>query len=73
MCWAGRATTIGRMGARGVPDPSERMTEARSAGYRPLAEELRVPVVDTARIAPEEGAAQVFAMMGARGDAAQRP
>ncbi|XYD08028.1 glycosyltransferase [Methylobacterium sp. NMS12] len=73
MCWADRPTTIARMVARGVPDPSERMTEARIAGYRTLAEELRVPLLDTSRIAPEEGAAQVLAMMGERGDAAQRP
>ncbi|ACB22265.1 glycosyltransferase [Methylobacterium radiotolerans] len=72
MCWADRPTTIARMVARGVPNPSEHMTEDRIAGYRTLAEELRLPLLDTSRIAPEEGAAQVLAMLGANGDAAQR-
>ncbi|MDE3745375.1 glycosyltransferase [Methylobacterium radiotolerans] len=72
MCWADRPTTIARMVARGVPNPSEHMTEDRIAGYRTLAEELRLPLLDTSRIAPEEGAAQVLAMLGANGDAARR-
>lgn len=72
MCWADRPTTIARMVARGVPNPSEHMTEDRIAGYRTLAKELRLPLLDTSRIAPEEGAAQVLAMLGANGDAAQR-
>ncbi|SFE15232.1 glycosyltransferase [Methylobacterium sp. 13MFTsu3.1M2] len=72
MCWADRPTTIARMVARGVPNPSEHMTEARIAGYRTLAEELRVPLLDTSRIAPEEGAAQVLAMLGESGDTARR-
>ncbi|SEN21179.1 Glycosyl transferases group 1 [Methylobacterium sp. UNC300MFChir4.1] len=72
MCWADRPTTIARMVARGVPNPSEHMTEARIAGYRALAEELRVPLLDTSRIAPEEGAAQVLAMLGESGDTARR-
>lgn len=72
MCWADRPTTIARMVARGVPNPSEHMTEARIAVYRTLAEELRLPLLDTSRIAPEEGAAQVLAMLGANGDAARR-
>jgi hypothetical protein len=63
MCWADRPTSIARMIARGVPNPSEHMTEARIASYRSLAAELNVPVLDTSRITPEEGAAQVLALL----------
>ena len=63
MCWADRPTTIARMVARGVPNPSEHMTEARIAGYRTLAAELGLPLLDTSRITPEEGAAEVLAML----------
>jgi hypothetical protein len=63
MCWADRPTTIARLVARGVPNPSEHMTEARIASYRALAEELRLPVLDTSRITPEAGAAEVLALL----------
>ncbi|MGU3466870.1 glycosyltransferase [Methylobacterium sp. C33D] len=63
MCWADRPTTIARMVARGVPNPSEQMTETRIAGYRTLAAELKVPLLDTSSITPEEGAAQVLSML----------
>ncbi|MBP31054.1 glycosyltransferase [Methylobacterium sp.] len=63
MCWADRPTTIARMVARGTPNPSQHMTEARIVGYRALADELNVPLLDTSRITPEEGAAQVLAML----------
>lgn len=63
MCWADRPTTIARMVARGVPNPSEQMTQTRVASYRTLADELKVPLLDTSFITPEEGAAQVLAML----------
>jgi hypothetical protein len=63
MCWADRPTTIAGMVARGTPNPSQHMTEARIVGYRALADELNVPLLDTSRITPEEGAAQVLAML----------
>lgn len=67
MCWADRPTTIARMIARGVPDPAAQMTENRIATYRTLAENLGLPLLDTSRITPEDGARRVLAMLADRG------
>lgn len=63
MCWADRPTTIARLVARGVPNPSEQMTEERINTYRALASDLKMAVLDTSRISPEEGASHILNMM----------